>query len=128
MKKRISSRKPTRNKDRRPAVLVRFYPEDMQLVNAEAGRLCTPRESFIRRCVLKVIRTGESLIADTPPTISPDIQPLLTFEEPAFDTPTEKGRLRKIKATPMRKGPERVKKLRNATAKKSKAKVPNEVE
>lgn len=43
---------------RRPAILVRFYPQDMELLNSHCQRACTPRENFIRRSVLASIRAA----------------------------------------------------------------------
>ncbi len=37
---------------KRPGVLVRFYPSDLQALNKHCADACTPRENFIRRCVL----------------------------------------------------------------------------
>ncbi len=39
-------------KRKRPAVLVRFYPTDIARLNRACGERQTPRESYIRRCVL----------------------------------------------------------------------------
>lgn len=37
---------------KRPSVLVRFYADDLQRLNLYCATACTPRENFIRRCVL----------------------------------------------------------------------------
>jgi hypothetical protein len=39
-------------KRKRPAVLVRFYPEDLARLNEVCQAACTPRENYIRRVVL----------------------------------------------------------------------------
>lgn len=43
-------KKPPQRK--RPAVLVRFYADDIAALNKYCADACTPRENYIRRCVL----------------------------------------------------------------------------
>jgi hypothetical protein len=47
--------KKSPSKRKRPAVLVRFYPEDIAIVNAACQEAGVPRENFIRRAVLSTI-------------------------------------------------------------------------
>lgn len=42
-------------KRKRPAVLVRFYPDDLTTLNRHCADTCQPRENFIRRCVLAAL-------------------------------------------------------------------------
>lgn len=49
-------KRPTKN--RRPGILVRFYPQDLELLNRHCQEACTPRENFIRRSVLASIRAA----------------------------------------------------------------------
>ncbi len=46
----MNKRKPLKRK--RPGVLVRFYPTDITNLNRACADRQTPRESYIRRCVL----------------------------------------------------------------------------
>lgn len=41
---------------KRPGVLVRFYPTDLENLNRFCADSCTPRENFIRRLVLTSLR------------------------------------------------------------------------
>lgn len=48
------AKKPLKRK--RPGVLVRFYPTDLQLLNEHCAKQCTPRENFVRRLVLAALQ------------------------------------------------------------------------
>lgn len=60
-------RRPNR---KRPAVLVRFYPTDLQLLNQFCADACTPRENLIRRIVL-------TFLAETPRPGHPALNTLI---------------------------------------------------
>lgn len=49
---------------KRPGILVRFYPSDLQSLNRYCQNACTPRENFIRRCVIDVINAGTAAARD----------------------------------------------------------------
>lgn len=48
---------------KRPGVLVRFYASDLSDLNRVCAERCTPRENYIRRCVLAQVSSD---IASTP--------------------------------------------------------------
>ncbi len=54
---------------KRPGVLVRFYPTDLARLNAHCADACTPRENFIRRCVLHALDLAA--LGQSPPPIAP---------------------------------------------------------
>lgn len=56
----------TKSKRKRPAVLVRFYPDDLARLSRVCAERCTPRENYIRRCVLAQVSADEASTSRNP--------------------------------------------------------------
>lgn len=41
---------------KRPAILIRLYPEDIVLLNLVTSNACTPRENYARRAIMQQVR------------------------------------------------------------------------
>ena len=75
----IGSRITRLSPNRRPGVLVRFYPQDILLINRVAQHLQTPRESYIKRAAIERATADAHHMAQPSP---PD--------RPAVDKPKKK--------------------------------------
>lgn len=47
---------------KRPGVLVRMYPQDIANLNRVCAERCTPRENYMRRCVLAQVNADLAAI------------------------------------------------------------------
>lgn len=48
-------------KKKRPAVLVRFYADDLARLSRVAAEQCTPRENYCRRAILERMNLDKGL-------------------------------------------------------------------
>lgn len=46
-------------KKKRPGMMVRFYPTDLARLSKVCADACTPRENYVRRCVLAQVAMDE---------------------------------------------------------------------
>jgi hypothetical protein len=53
-----------RKRSTRPAVLIRFYGDDLKRLSRAAARACTPREAYARRAILEQLDKAEAEAAN----------------------------------------------------------------
>lgn len=51
----LAAMKKSHPKRKRPAVLVRFYADDLARLNAVCAQACTPRENYCRRVIMLAV-------------------------------------------------------------------------
>lgn len=63
----MASMKKSHPKRKRPAVLVRFYADDLARLNAVCAQACTPRENYCRRVIMASVNAAAIPLVKAPP-------------------------------------------------------------